>query len=309
MKIEKMLIAVDLSDTANTAARYAATQFAPDAEVILLHVIDPVRRPRFAPETFPSEDALESIAREYATRRMAELSTSLARSRVRSEIRVGRPEEQVAAMASEIGASIVVIGPHGDRPRPWKFLGTTADRITRTCRVPILVATNPAEHSPRRILVPVDDDGIASEVLASTRDLAERFDADIALLYVVSNAVYGHVASMSYATTSDDARAEQEIEKELAGAAARWLAEIARTGVNRDRVSSEAAYGNAGEVTVETAARLNADLIVIGRRGSGLVRPALLGSTVATVLHGARCPVLVVTSPTDARSNRPRDED
>jgi len=301
MKIEKMLIAVDFSDTANRAARYAATQFAPDAELTLLHVIDPLRRPRFAPDTFPTEEALEATAREYAARRMAELSTSLTPARARGEIRIGRPEEQVAAMASEVGANVVAIGPHGDRPRPWKFLGTTADRITRTCPVPVLVATNPTEHSPRRILVPVDDDGIASEVLAFTHDLAERFDADISLLYVVSNAVYGHVASMSYATTPDEARAEQEIEKELAGAAARWLAEIARTGVNRDRVSSEAAYGNAGEVTVETAARLQADLIVIGRRGSGLVRPALLGSTVGTVLHGARCPVLVVTNPSDAR--------
>ena len=64
------------------------------------------------------------------------------------------------------------------------------------------------------------------------------------------------------------------------------------------------AYGNAAEVTVETAATLHADLIVVGRRGSGLVRPALLGSTVGTVLHGARCPVLVVTNASNERANR-----
>ena len=43
-----------------------------------------------------------------------------------TEIRVGQPDEQVSVMASEVGASVVVIGPHGDRPRPSKFLGTTA---------------------------------------------------------------------------------------------------------------------------------------------------------------------------------------
>src|SRR6185369_6484634 len=64
MKIEKMLIAVDFSDTANKAARYAAAQFAPEAELILLHVIDPPRRPRFARDTLPPEDALEAVARE-----------------------------------------------------------------------------------------------------------------------------------------------------------------------------------------------------------------------------------------------------
>ena len=50
------------------------------------------------------------------------------------------------------------------------------------------------------------------------------------------------------------------------------------------------------------AAEMSADLIVLGRRGSGLIVPALLGSTVGTVLHGATCPVLVVVeSPESTR--------
>ena len=82
----------------------------------------------------------------------------------------------------------------------------------------------------------MDDDGVASEVLAWTRVFAERFDSDISLLHVWSNSLYSYVASMSYATTPNEAQAKQEIEKELMGAAERWLAEIARTGVKRDRV-------------------------------------------------------------------------
>ena len=89
MKIEKMLIAVDFSDTASEAARYATAQFAPEAEVILLHVIDPPRRPRFARDALPPDDTLEAVAREYAARRMVELSTYLTPARVRTEIPVG----------------------------------------------------------------------------------------------------------------------------------------------------------------------------------------------------------------------------
>jgi nucleotide-binding universal stress UspA family protein len=165
--------------------------------------------------------------------------------------------------------------------------------------VPVLVATNPASHSPRRILVPVNDDGIAPHVLAWSRYLAEQFDGDITLLHVWSNAAYSYVASMSYATTRTEGDARKEIEKELTGEAARWLEETARTGIHRDRVDATVAYGNAGDVAIETATSIHADLIVIGRQGSGLVLPAILGGTVETILHGARCPVLVVTSPSE----------
>ena len=59
-------------------------------------------------------------------------------------------------------------------------------------------------------------------------------------------------------------------------------------------------FGNAGDATLKVARDIAADLIVMGRRGSGAVVPAILGSTVSTVLHGARCPVLVVTEEQDA---------
>ena len=39
---------------------------------------------------------------------------------------------------------------------------------------------------------------------------------------------------------------------------------------------------------------MQADLVVMGRRDAGNFRRAVLGSVVERVLHGARCPVLVV---------------
>jgi nucleotide-binding universal stress UspA family protein len=137
-------------------------------------------------------------------------------------------------------------------------------------------------------------------VLEWTRDLADRFDADVSLLHVWSNAIYSHVASMAYAETRTEADARREIESDLRGAAAHWLNEVARGGLARERVTSTVAWGNAGDVVVETAQSSRAELIVLGRNGSGLVSGALLGRTTATVLHGARCPVLVVTKSSSA---------
>jgi nucleotide-binding universal stress UspA family protein len=99
---------------------------------------------------------------------------------------------------------------------------------------------------------------------------------------------------MSYAVAEREDDARRAIEKDLHDTAAQWLETLARTGIARERVTARVAHGKAGEVTIETAAEMSADLIVLGRRGSGLVLPALLGSTVGTILHGATCPVFVV---------------
>jgi nucleotide-binding universal stress UspA family protein len=294
MRMQSILVAMDLDEPAIVAARWAAEQFAPSANVTLLHVIDPPDRPRFSGALLPEPNEIEDAAREYAATRLRDIASLRLARPARIEIRVGKPHEQVVAVAREIGADLVVIGPHGDRPRPSRFLGTTAERIVRTSPVPVLVGTNPPAGHWHRILVAVDDADITPTLLRWARDLAEQFDADIKLLHVWSNALYSHVASMSYATATNEAEARAEIERELRDAGTQWLREMARAGIGRERVSATVTYGRPGEVTLEVAAAMNADLIIIGRRGTGLVAPAFLGSTVGTVLHGARRPVLVI---------------
>lgn len=297
MKVNRMVVAMDLSDAAIKAAKWASERFAPNAEMILAHVIEPPDLPHFARHVLPPSEVVESAAREYATTRLHEIATYLTPGSTRSEIRVGKPHEQITRLVRELNADLVVIGPHSDRPRPSKFLGTTADRIVRTSPVPVLVAINPPAGQPRNLLVPVDDLSITPTLLEWTHDLSDTFDADVTLLHVWSNAIYSHVASMSYATAKSETDARREINKELQEAGVHWLEEVARTGLERQRVTAAVTYGNPGDATVEMAASMHADLIVLGRRGSGRVAPALLGSTVGTVLHGASCPVLVVTEP------------
>ena len=147
------------------------------------------------------------------------------------------------------------------------------------------------------MLVPVDDSSITPLLLEWARDLANTFGANVTLLHVWSNAAYSHVASMSYATTHSEAEARADINRELRDASFRWINALAQSGVARERVAAAVTHGKAGDAVLEQAKALDADLIVLGRHGSGLVAPALLGSTIGTVLHGAQCPVLAITEP------------
>ncbi len=165
MRISRVLIAVDFSETAATAAQWATEHFAPGAHFTLLHVVERPRRRRFAHDALPADDEIALVARQYAERRMHELGSRLTSASVRAELRVGKPFEQVTVAARELRADLVVIGPHGDCPRPSRFLGTTADRIARTSPVPLLIATRPPASAPRRILVPVEDYPIPSALL------------------------------------------------------------------------------------------------------------------------------------------------
>jgi nucleotide-binding universal stress UspA family protein len=52
--------------------------------------------------------------------------------------------------------------------------------------------------------------------------------------------------------------------------------------------------GNPGDEIVDYAAKIGADLIVMGSHGHSGVRRLLLGSVAEKVLHRTPCPVLVV---------------
>ena len=301
MKLERILICTDFSQAATAGAKWVSEHFAPDAELTLLHVVEPPDQPRFASGLLPAADVIQAVAREDAVMRMREISSYLTASEPRIEIRVGTPHEVVVNVAREGGFDVVVIGPHGDRPRRSRFLGTTADRVVRTSTVPVLVATHPRAGAPLNFLVPVDERSVTPLVLEATRELADRFDAAVTLLHVWSNAVYSHVASMSYATAhGKEQAARDDIARELHEASVHWLNEVARAGIARDRVTATVTYGNAGEMTIATAASVHADLIILGRATASILRPALLGSTIGTVLHEARCPILVVTESSGA---------
>lgn len=306
MKTDRILVGLDFGAASIAAARWARNWFAPRAELILTHVIEPPKRPHFAHDALPPEEVLESAAREYAASRMHEINSFLAPEAIRTEIRVGKPYEQLAALAVELDADLVVIGPHGGRPHTSKFLGTTAERIVRCSPVPILVASKPPSAAPRRILVPVDDAEITDQIIEAARQLATRFRAEVTLLHVWSNAVYSHVASMSYAHAHSDAEAEQEIDAELISTTKHWLTHIAKAGAGDEHISAVVTYGKPGDATITMADKMYADLIVLGRNSTGVLAPAFLGSTIGTVLHDARCPVLVVTRPADDAELRKR---
>lgn len=94
------------------------------------------------------------------------------------------------------------------------------------------------------------------------------------------------------AQITPERRELEEISREMASKAAARGLELARAaGFEAD---SRVAGGKTWETICETAAELDADVIVMGARGLSPVKSALLGSVSARVVAHARRPVLVV---------------
>jgi len=79
----------------------------------------------------------------------------------------------------------------------------------------------------------------------------------------------------------------EEVRKSLAEARAL----LAERGIQAKAIEG---HGDPGDVIVQQARELGADLIVLGTRGLNLAERAVLGSVSTRVLHHAPCDVLVV---------------
>lgn len=293
MELERLVIGVDFSAHSVDAARWVANQFAPRAELVLVHVISiPEPRP-LARSRFPRRDLLIDTVREGAEKRLRELGFSLNADFVWREIREGDPVECLANVAAEFSADLIVAGAHGERPGLQEALGTTAEHLVRTSTRPVLVVTRPGLTQPSHILVPVHKSGGAAAALRWASALSQRFGARVTTMHVVTAGVAsGALAAAAVVSGSPPLFGSARVV--TAEMPDRWLEGAVAAGVPRQRADSEVSFGEPTREVLSAVERLGADLVVIGRRGEGNFRRAVLGSVVDGVLRSSPCPVLVV---------------
>ncbi|MFW6079121.1 MAG: universal stress protein [Gemmatimonadota bacterium] len=298
MTAERIVIGLDFSDAAVAAARWAAEQFAPGAELVLVHALDIPRPPSFIAGRFQPRDEILASAREGAERRLREFEASALTSsadRTRSIVLEGPAGRALSRAAAEQDATLIVVGEHGvgdhgHRRGVWGVLGTTADRLVRCSPVPVLVARGMHRGPPQRLLVPIDDSEVTPRVLEFAARLAERFDAEVIVLHALSPGLTGAVHGVSSDRKADSFRDEYLEQGE------RWLADrIEEAGLPAERTTARVVFGEPRFEIPAAQERYGADLVVMGGRGAGAIGRAILGSVAGAALRGTSCPVLVVT--------------
>jgi nucleotide-binding universal stress UspA family protein len=139
---------------------------------------------------------------------------------------------------------------------------------------------------PTRILVATDGSREAQLALTTAADLAKSTDSELHVLHVGEVPLVYHPERHAFGTLYEEH--EKEAQQLLE-------AQVERIeGAGASEAQAHLRMGRADEEIVELAQSIDAGLIVMGSRGQGRLRRALVGSVSESVVRHAHCPVTIV---------------
>jgi len=298
MRLDMVVLGIDFSQASVATARWVATALAPRAELVLVHVIEPSPQPAFLVTDTLAAEALEPATRVDAESELEEFARTLGRAVTRREVQVGRASAAIAQLATDCGADLIVVGPHGAGGRESFWLGTTADTLVRTADVPVLVGGRASESEHTNVIAGVDSLPMPVPLLSWASQAARALRGRLTIFHAIEPAAYSHMASLAAAHAHGDVEAERrEVEDARRQETAIWLRDLAGAPVDHAETDVVVDVGPAAEALLRQAEMKNAALIVLGRHVGRSGLPSRLGRTVRHVLHDARCPVLVIPPP------------
>jgi nucleotide-binding universal stress UspA family protein len=196
------------------------------------------------------------------------------------------PDKAILARASDVGAEIIVLGPHRGGGVGAHVLGTTADQVIRGAQVPCLVVRGPLSVPVRRIGVPTDFSENASAAI------------DVALVLSAKAGGDGPEISVFHGGWTVEKADHPGIERdELVPQLQRQIEDaVERLGGSAGvRVQAGVVWGvSPAETIAEHARRAGFDLLVMGTVGRSGMKRLLAGSVAMGVARTAHCPVLLV---------------
>ena len=275
--LQRILVAVDLTPRGHRALRRGIQlALASGADLRLIYVCS---------EDFPEQLKLaqEKFARE-------ELAAHAARAReqglakVSTAILEGRTYEEIVRVAIDYAADLIVLGPHRPSSFAQDLLGTTAGKILRAGRCPVLVAREEDGGGYDSVMVAVDFSPASRRAL---RVALEWFStAHIAVL-----SAYGKVRHKAEPRTD---LAGETRRLAVQGLLSEVATEMGPLGAVASAAEPLAVYGWPEDAIDDFIATRKPSLVVMGTNGQTGSPRAIFGSVTEWVMGSASCDVLLI---------------
>jgi nucleotide-binding universal stress UspA family protein len=293
----KILLATDGSEEAGRAARMATVLSEKVGSELHLVRVEPIPRALADPESVYYGAGNSKQMREIAQRDSSEKLDEEVRE-IRgmggdvagAHARVGRPDAEIVRLAEEIEAGLVVVGSRGFGPLRRALTGSVSGSVVRHAHGSVLVVREDG-GLPGRILLAHDGSKEAGEAARAAAEISVATGSELHLVYV-------SLAESPYYPGPEMPDVSAGYLERLHERARAWVEQQAER-LGAEGVDVEAAHlrlGAPDREIVSLAEELEIGLIVVGSRGLGGLKRALLGSVSDSVVRYAHCPVLVVRS-------------
>lgn len=298
-RLRSVLVAIDLTPSSDRVlGRLALLPLASDARVTILHVV-----PGGLP---PSErrnaelDAHKALASEAR-----HLRKSLPKhASIQPLLKHGVAAKEIVACAARVKAELVVMGRGGGRALRDTFLGSTAERVVRLARLPVLVVRLAPRVGYRRPALALDLEQPAHDVVRLMLRVLPPPRPPVAVIHA-----YGILYERQiYPSLSHDEieKVKHRLRQKAAHALATSLADAAaEAGVPAEQVprwQTYLRYGAPRSVVEKATETIEPDLLVLGTHGYSGAAYVFLGTVAGDLLRAAKCDVLVVPPSTKVTS-------
>lgn len=136
---QRVLVAFDGSSQSEVALEHALAEF-PDAEIIVLTVLDPAEASYAGDEAAPVlTDSWHKSAMNTAERTLDEAREQAGDREIETDHTVGRPGRAIVEYAEDNDIDHIVTGSHGRTGVSRLLLGSVAETVVRRSSVPVTV--------------------------------------------------------------------------------------------------------------------------------------------------------------------------
>jgi len=286
LTIRKILFPVDFSPSCDAMAPFVqrvAAMFS--ARVTLLHVLEPSTS-GFEALTRPVPKAEDDRKKVACSRLEAYLSAEFPLPEIHRLLVMGEAASQIAEVARIHAFDLIVMPTHAGVFRRM-LLGSTTAKVLNDADCMVLttqhaekIAPRPLEH--REWVCAIGLSGDSPRVLGVASQLAETVHASLSVIHAIPSAEPGLPVQLDL---------EERVQSMGKRAARERVNELQRALGSQARVSI--AVGPIKEALMETARRLQADGLIIGRSSQPGSQGRLRDLTYA-VVRDSPCPVISV---------------
>jgi len=279
--IKAVLAASDLS-TRSKPAIWAGVRLArrTGAKLTAVHVVEDDQ-----PDTRMREEMRS--AKEFLADQIASFS-----EKIDFDVRSlpGSAFQEISAVADEVHADLIVVGAHRRKLLKDIFVGTTAERVMRHTRRPVLMASSKTGETWRKVMVALDLSAISAHAAETVARMGLLDGVNVSFVHVHVPIVRSMMADAGI----DAQRVNEEAERDVAAtqrSLAQFLQELDLGGCT---YSTRVLEGEPVSAIAQSVGTWQPDLLVVGTRGKAGLRRTFMGSVAQELISRLDIDILAV---------------